>query len=277
MSFRRNAEQPASRSEITPVRSFMNNNTLSLIEFTAILLPLMLAAFERGIAWLWLLFTAVIASLLWQRIFSEARHRPFVPDGLIAAMACAIILPASAPLWQVALSLSFGVVLGQEIFGGRGRNFLNPATMALAFFIFSFPGRPLEALSPAVGLSVVPGAFLLLISGVISWRVIIGAVAGLLLALTVTTTDLPPVNMAQVGFIFGLVFLAADPVAAASTNPGRWLHGFLVGSISVLLARTANPTMETVVSACLLASMLAPLIDSGVLALNLYQRGRRHG
>ena len=46
----------------------------------------------------------------------------------------------------------------------RGRNFLNPATVALAFFMFSFPGKPFEVLTPAIGLSVVPGALLLLLA-----------------------------------------------------------------------------------------------------------------
>lgn len=277
MGFSNKTGQPGPRGVILPVRSWMNNRALSALEFAALLLPAGVASFERGTGWLWILLTAIMSALLSQRIFAEARRRPFTPDGLTMAMACAIALSISVPLWQVAFSLSLGIILGQEIFGGRGRNFLNPTTVALAFFVFSFPSRPLEVLSPTMGLSVIPGGLLLLVSGVISWRVIIGAFIGLLLTLAALTTSLPSVGMAQAGFIFGLVFLAADPVAAASTNLGRWIYGAFFGGMTALLTGADAARLETVVFAALLASILAPLIDSGVLALNAYLRGRRYG
>lgn len=276
MGFRSKTEPPGARGTMLPVRSAINGRALSALDFTALLLPAGVAAFERGMGWLWILLTAIITALIWQRIFAETRSKPFIPDGLTPAMVCAIVLPTSVPLWQAALSISFGIVIGQEIFGGRGRNFLNPATLALAFFVFSFSSTPLEVLSPTVGLSAIPGFLLLLFSGVVSWRVLIGAAMGLLSASALVTTDLPPVGMVQVAFMFGLVFLAADPVAAASTNLGRWIYGALFGATTALLAGAVAPRLEIVVSAALLASMFAPLIDSAVLALNAYQRGRRY-
>lgn len=276
MGFRSKTEPPGARGTMLPVRSAINGRALSALDLTALLLPAGVAAFERGMGWLWILLTAIITALVWQRIFAETRSKPFIPDGLTPAMVCAIVLPTSVPLWQAALSISFGIVIGQEIFGGRGRNFLNPATLALAFFVFSFSSTPLEVLSPTVGLSAIPGFLLLLFSGVVSWRVLIGAAMGLLSASALVTTDLPPVGMVQVAFMFGLVFLAADPVAAASTNPGRWIYGALFGATTALLAGAVAPRLEIVVSAALLASMFAPLIDSAVLALNAYQRGRRY-
>ena len=51
-----------------------------------------------------------------------------------------LTLPATIPLWQVALGISFGVVIGKEIFGGTGKNFLNPALTARAFLYFAYPG-----------------------------------------------------------------------------------------------------------------------------------------
>ena len=56
------------------------------------------------------------------------------PDSLFP-----LILPATIPLWQVALGISFGVVLGKEIFGGTGMNFLNPALLSRAFLFFAYP------------------------------------------------------------------------------------------------------------------------------------------
>ena len=268
--------EPESRAAILPVHAAMNTRTLSALELAALLLPAGVTVFERGMAWLWVLFAAVLAALVWQRIFSDVRGRHFNPDGLIAAVVCAIALPASVSLWQVVLSLSFGIVVGQEIFGGRGRNFLNPATVALVFFIFSFPGQPLESLTPAIGLAVIPGALLLLVAGLVSWRVVIGAAIGLLLMATAINSGVPPAFTVPAGFLFGLIFLAADPVAAASTQPGRWVYGALFGGVTALLAGVGAPRMETVVSVALLAGVFAPLIDCGVIAFNAYRRGQRH-
>ncbi len=52
----------------------------------------------------------------------------------------ALILPATIPLWQVALGITFGVVIGKEVFGGTGKNFLNPALTGRAFLFFAYPG-----------------------------------------------------------------------------------------------------------------------------------------
>ena len=274
---RNKAGQTGSPITAIPVRSATGMRTLSALEFAALLPPAAVALLERGLEWLWIPGIAVFAVLIWQRIFAEVRSRPFNPDGIVTALACAIVLPASTSLWQVTLALSFGIVIGQEIFGGRGRNFVNPATVALAFFVFSFPATPLDVLTPALGLSVVPGALLMIAAGLISWRVIVGAVVGLLLAMLATTSGLPQSAMPFAGFAFGLIFLAADPVATASTNPGRWISGALFGATATLLAGTEPPKMEAIVSAALLASIFAPLIDSGVLAVKTYQRERRHG
>ena len=261
---------------ILPVHSTMNTRALSALELAALLLPAGVTVFERGMAWIWVLLAAILTALVWQRIFSDVRGRHFNPDGLVAAVVCAVALPASVSLWQVVLSLSFGIVVGQEIFGGRGRNFLNPATVALAFFIFSFPAQPLGSLAPAMALAVIPGALLLLVAGLVSWRVVAGAASALLLMSTAINSGVPPALMVPAGFLFGLIFLAADPVAAASTQLGRWVYGALFGGVTALQAGVGAPRMETVVSVALLAGIFAPLIDCAVIALNSYRRGQRH-
>ena len=77
------------------------------------------------------------------------------------------------------------------------------------------------------------------------------------------------------GFAFGVVFFATDPVTSAQTNPGRWLYGFLVGTLAVLL-RVTNPTYpEGTMMAILLASVFAPLIDWSVEQANIRRRARR--
>ena len=78
-------------------------------------------------------------------------------------------------------------------------------------------------------------------------------------------------------FIFGVVFLATDPASSCVTNTGRWIQGIIAGVLIVLL-RVVNPSHpDSVVPVLLLVSMLAPLIDHGVIWMNIRQRGRLHG
>jgi Na+-transporting NADH:ubiquinone oxidoreductase subunit B len=71
------------------------------------------------------------------------------------------------------------------------------------------------------------------------------------------------------------VFLACDPVSAASTNPGRWVYGIIVGGMA-MLGRSSGAGDGTVF-AILVASIFAPLIDQAALFANLWLRRRRHG
>lgn len=72
-------------------------------------------------------------------LFSEIRHEEvsegFIATGLIISM----IVPVSVPLWQLAVAVAFAVVIGKEVFGGSGYNFLNPALVARAFLFFGYP------------------------------------------------------------------------------------------------------------------------------------------
>ena len=66
---------------------------------------------------------------------------PAFPEGIMLAILFALTCPPDIPLWQVALGISFGVVIGKEIFGGTGKNFLNPALTGRAFLYFAYPAQ----------------------------------------------------------------------------------------------------------------------------------------
>ncbi|MEM1232582.1 MAG: NADH:ubiquinone reductase (Na(+)-transporting) subunit B [Pseudomonadota bacterium] len=74
-------------------------------------------------------------------IFSVVRGHEVNEGFLVTSMLYALILPATLPLWQVALGIIFGVVIGKEVFGGTGKNFLNPALTARAFLYFAYPAQ----------------------------------------------------------------------------------------------------------------------------------------
>lgn len=75
----------------------------------------------------------------WEVLFSCVRKHEINEGFLVTGMLFPLTLPATIPLWQVALGISFGVVIGKEIFGGTGKNFLNPALTARAFLYFAYP------------------------------------------------------------------------------------------------------------------------------------------
>jgi Na+-transporting NADH:ubiquinone oxidoreductase subunit B len=75
----------------------------------------------------------------WEVLFACVRKHEINEGFLVTGMLFPLTLPPTIPLWQVALGVSFGVVLGKEVFGGTGKNFLNPALTARAFLYFAYP------------------------------------------------------------------------------------------------------------------------------------------
>lgn len=77
----------------------------------------------------------------WEILFAGVRNHEINEGFFVTSMLYALILPATIPLWQVALGISFGVVIGKEVFGGTGKNFLNPALVGRAFLYFAYPAQ----------------------------------------------------------------------------------------------------------------------------------------
>jgi Na+-transporting NADH:ubiquinone oxidoreductase subunit B len=77
----------------------------------------------------------------WEMIFSVIRKHEINEGFLVTGLLFPLTLPPTIPLWQVALGVSFGIVLGKEVFGGTGKNFLNPALTARAFLYFAYPAQ----------------------------------------------------------------------------------------------------------------------------------------
>jgi len=71
--------------------------------------------------------------------FAQIRHHEVNEGFLVTGLLIPMIVPVTVPLWQLALAVAFAVVIGKEVFGGSGMNFLNPALVARAFLFFSYP------------------------------------------------------------------------------------------------------------------------------------------
>ncbi len=84
---------------------------------------------------------AFVVGGLWEVLFSVVRGHEVNEGFFVTSILFSLIVPATIPLWQAALGISFGVVIGKEIFGGTGKNFLNPALTGRAFLFFAYPAE----------------------------------------------------------------------------------------------------------------------------------------
>jgi len=114
----------------------------SLIDFTGIGFdPNSVSAsmFHGLLYFLPIYLTTLIAGGTFEVLFAAVRNHEVNEGFLVTSMLYTLIMPASTPLWQVALGIIFGVVIGKEVFGGTGKNFLNPALTGRAFLYFAYP------------------------------------------------------------------------------------------------------------------------------------------
>jgi Na+-transporting NADH:ubiquinone oxidoreductase subunit B len=282
---------------------------------------------------LWIVMPIVIVSyavgLFWEILFAGIRRHPISEGFLVTGLLFPLTLPPTIPLWQVAVGISFGVVIGKEIFGGTGRNIFNPALTARAFIFFAYPAQmsgdavwvavrdssetvidavtgatplAITALAPtfeniesmlhasgytlsvmftglypgSVGstsaLCCLLGAVMLVAMGVASYRIMLGGVMGVLLTGLLMNFLAGPNSMPWLavnpiyhlvagGFAFGITYMATDPVTAPGLDGSRWIYGFLIGALTVLI-RVLNPAFpEGVMLAILFMNIFASLLD----------------
>ncbi len=278
--------------------------------------------------------------LFWEGLFAAIRRHPISEGFLVTGLLFPLTLPPTIPLWQVAAGITFGVVIGKEIFGGTGRNLFNPALTARAFIFFAYPvqmsgdrvwvavrdtaGNAVDAVSGATPLAIAAladpkarieavfadsgytfqtlffgnhigsigetstlciliGALILLATGIASYRImaggVIGAIATGLLFNYFQSPDLPawfsinPVyHLVTGGFAFGIVYMATDPVTAPGTDRAKWVYGFLIGAIAVLV-RVVNPAFpEGVMLAILFMNIFSPLMEYTETRLRIRRR-----
>ena len=278
--------------------------------------------------------------LIVEFIFAVIKGHEVEEGYLVTGMLVPLIVPVDLPLWMLAVSVVFGVIIGKEVFGGTGMNILNPALTIRAFLFFAYPtwmsgdkvwvhdavnraGTP-DAISGetilgsyaqnqdiiyslsdmfygfipgSVGetskLLIVFGALFLIFSKIGSWRIITSTLLGALvmglifngvIEIGIITNSSKFYGLMSVPFwqhlligsiLFGAVYMATDPVTAAQTNKGKWIYGFLIGFISIMI-RVFNPAYpEGVFLAILLMNVFAPTIDHFVIQSNVKMRLKR--
>lgn len=296
-----------------------------------------------------MIIVTYVAGLGVEIVFSWLRNHPVNEGFLVSGILIPLIMPVDIPLWMVAVSTIFAVLIGKEVFGGTGMNLLNPALTARAFAFFAYPqwmsgdkiwintassagetvvdgfsgatalghlattvGQGLNnpandavmsqfadggtyslmnsfigiipgSLGETSGLAILIGAILLIYSGVGSWKIMLSMfVGGLTMGYIFNAfavndfMSIEPIHQVMLGgFMFGMVFMATDPVSAAQTETGKWIYGFLCGFFGIMI-RVFNPAYpEGIMLAILFMNVMAPLIDHYVVESNIKKRLKR--
>lgn len=157
-----------------------------------------LAGFDPGSLWdniihgavYWLPIYAVtfLVGGFWEVLFAMKRGHEVNEGFFVTSILFSLTLPPTIPLWQVALGISFGVVIGKEVFGGTGKNFLNPALTGRAFLFFAYPAQmsgdaiwtAVDGFSGAtpLGLAAMGGVDAILAQNLTWWDAFVGTVQG---------------------------------------------------------------------------------------------------
>lgn len=154
------------------------------------------------------------------------------------------------------------------------------ATFSVADAFFGFiPG----SIGETSTLAILIGAFILIVTGIGNWKIMLSTVAGgVVMGVLLNIFAVNPYmelpfweHLVLGGFAFGAVFMATDPVSAAQTEKGKWIYGFLIGILAILI-RVVNPAYpEGMMLAILLMNTFAPLIDHYVVQGHIKRRIKR--
>jgi len=261
------------------LRSFWRVEQVSLVGVLCLPPPLWVSLADQGTGLAIFLAASLGVVLFWQALFGFAQGRLPGWDALATAICFALLADGGLPLWQSLLALSFGVVLAEQIFGGRGFSFLNPVVVSLAFLGFAFPGTGFAEAPATLGWAVLPGAVVLIWLGLISARMLLGLALVLIGYIQISGLSLAGVDLLAGHFLFAIAFLAGDAGSAAATRFGRWAHGALIAGLIVLFSPLGgfDLGLATLVPALLLAGIFAPLLDMIAIKIYVLKRRSRHG
>ncbi len=309
-----------------------------------------------------ILVVTMAVALGWEFLFASKKKEGLEEGVVVSATLIPLIMPPDIPLWILAIAITFGVVLGKEIFGGTGKNIWNVALLSRIFIFFAYPltisgdsvwvggfetlvagahpdygwwetgffntifewfgglkfdsnmaivdtftgATPLAiakeggwdavtqvysekdmiigAIPGSIGETAKPllllGGLFILITKVADWRIVLSAVIGVVLSgLLFNLWDASPLmtipwysHFFIGGAILGIFFMATDPVTASSTDKGKWIYGFLIGVIGMLI-RVINPAYpEGWMLAILFMNSFAPLIDHFIISNHIKKR-----
>lgn len=183
--------------------------------------------------------TTVLVGGVWEVVFATVRNHEVNEGFLVTSMLYTLTLPPDIPLWMVALGISFGVVIGKEVFGGTGKNFLNPALTGRCFLFFAYPAymsgdaiwTAVDGFSGAtpLGMAALDGINALALNGVTWTQSFLGSIQG---SIGSTST---------LACLLGGIFLIYTRIASWRIISGVFIGMVLTASLFNFIGSDSNP------------------------------------
>lgn len=252
-------------------------DTIGWIVLAALLPPAAVVVAEQGAQGVVRMVAVLATGLAWHALFRRLRGTPWSPTPAVLAVTMAVLAPAGLSPVALALGASFGIVLAELIFGGWGRNVVGAPATALAMLYLSHPAGVAPPADTTMLLAACASALILLSTGLLPIRVLIGAVLGA--AGVMALIGAPPGSALVAGAAaLGLVVMLCDPVTAPTTGAARVLYGLLGGALIALLAGPEGlaDAARATAFAILLSQVFSSVLETGGLALKRRARERRH-
>lgn len=233
---------------------------------------------------------------------------------LISCLLYALILPPTLPLWMVALGIVVAMLIGKALFGGLGRNVLNPALVGRCFLHIAFPvhmtqqwvspgqtlithatpvvqfktagesvslidlfiGNVAGCLGETSSILILLGGLFLLAFKIARWQIVVSTLCGALISIFLLGEKAQAMLPALLsgGFLFGTFFMATDPVTASHTRKACWVYGFGIGLLAMWIRYSSNYN-EGIMFAILMMNVCAPFLDTVMIRL-VYKLKYRH-
>lgn len=229
---------------------------------------------------LWMLVVSVVFAVIIGKEAFGGTGMNILNPALVARAFAFFSYPGSMSgdfVWVADAATTDGVS-GATILGNLAHG--HPAGYSvMEMFIGTIPG----SVGETSVLMIILGALFLLFTGIASWRIMLSTIVGG--AITALLFNLWGANelmnfpwwqhLMVGGFLFGAVFMATDPVTATQTTRGKWIYGFLIGVIAILVRVFNGAYPEGMMMAILLLNVFAPTIDHYVIKANIKKRQKR--
>ncbi len=182
--------------------------------------------------------TTFLVGISWEILFAVRRGHEVNEGFFVTSVLFALTCPPDIPLWQVALGISFGVVIGKEVFGGTGKNFLNPALTGRAFLYFAYPAQlsgdavwvAVDGHTGATALSIVASDGMEALESTYTWmEAFVGAVPG----------SIGETSTLAIGL--GMLLLLATRIASWRIMSGVFLGMFVFSTFLNWVGSDSNP------------------------------------
>ncbi len=283
------------------IRSEQNTQSLMRDVIIALLPTAAAGIYYFGLSAAMVIAVSIVSCVLFEYLWQRITKQPIRISDLSAAVTGLILglnLPSTAPWWMPVIGALFAIVITKQLFGGIGDNFLNPALIARAVLLASWPARmtgatayavptmwsgadavtsatPLagyEATTMDLFLGNIPGSIgevckaaillglvYLLVRKVITWRIPIVFLA-VFAVLSLLVGENPVVELLSGGVLFGAVFMATDYTTSPMTPNGQYIYAALCG-VLVCVIRNFGAYPEGVTYAILIGNIVTPLLD----------------